>query len=42
MLSTLPRPNTMETSPTRNLVRAYLPWLAGAALLLLYLIRRYR
>jgi tetratricopeptide (TPR) repeat protein len=28
----------METSPTRNLVRAYLPWLIGAAMLLLYLI----
>src|SRR4051794_30297951 len=37
MPSTLYHPNTMETKPTRSFVRAMLPWLLAAAMLLLYL-----
>src|SRR5690349_5553679 len=38
MLSTLDRPDTMETSQTRNFVRTSLPWVAAAAMLLFYLV----
>ena len=38
MLSTLAHPNTMETRPTRSIVRDYVPWLVAAGMLLVFLL----